>query len=77
MSNNTVDVMIYTKNQLSDDQFDAVAQEVRAMEGVVRFDRNLHLPNFIMVAYQAGQTKALPILNKLTRLGFNATLVGI
>ena len=46
-------------------------------DGVLRFDRSQYRPNFILVAYKAGQIRALTILNKLTRMGFNATLVGI
>jgi len=76
MSNN-VDVMIYTKTSLTDDQFDAVASKVQEMEGIVQFKRNASLPNFIMVVYNAGQTRAQAILNKLIELGFNSRLVGI
>ena len=74
MSKN-VDVMIHTHIPLTDVQFDAIAGQVQAMEGVIEFKRNARLPNFIMVVYNAGQTRALAILNKLTRLGFNASLV--
>jgi len=74
MSNN-VDVMIRTHTPLTDEQFEAVASQVQAMEGIVEFQRNARLPSFIMVVYNAGQTKALAILNKLTRLGFNASLI--
>lgn len=74
MSNN-VDVMIHTKTPLTDDQFEAVAGQVQAMEGIIEFKRNPRLPSFIMVVYNAGQTRALSILDKLTRLGFNASLV--
>lgn len=77
MHNYTTDVLIHTKNTLSDDQFSEIASQVKAIDGVVRFDRNPQKPKFIMVAYKAGQVRALSILNKLTRLGFNASLVGI
>ena len=74
MSKN-VDVIIRTHNPLTEVQFEAVASQVQAMEGIVEFKRNARLPNFIMVVYNAGQTKALAILNKVTRLGFNASLI--
>jgi len=74
MSKN-VDVMIHTHTPLTDDQFEAIASQVQAMDGVIEFKRNAQLPNFIMVVYNAGQTRALAILNKLTRLGFNASLI--
>lgn len=77
MNKNTTDVMIYTKNTLNREQFSEVARQVKQIEGVITFNQNARRPNFIMVAYNAGQTRALTILNKLTRLGFNASLVGI
>jgi hypothetical protein len=77
MTEKTTDVMIYTSNILSLEQFIEVARQVKTIEGVTKFDQNRKKPNFIMVAYNAGQTRALTILNKLTRLGFNASLVGI
>lgn len=73
----TTDVMLHTNPPLSDQQFSEVANQCRAIDGVIRFDRSAHRPHFIMVAYNSGQTRALAILNKLTRLGFNASLVGI
>ncbi|MDH5190493.1 MAG: hypothetical protein OEW89_04515 [Gammaproteobacteria bacterium] len=77
MSKSTTDVMIHMKSSLSPEQFDEVASQIKSIEGVVRFDQSSRKPNFIMVAYHATQTKSLVILNKLTRLGFNASLVGI
>lgn len=77
MSKTTTDVLIHTQNTLSDAQFSEISRQVRTINGVVRFDRNPEKPNFIMVAYRAGQIRAITILNKITRLGFNASLVGI
>lgn len=77
MNTNTTDVMIHTPNTLSDAQFSEIASQVKTIEGVMRFDRSEHKPNFIMVAYNAGQTRAMSILNKFTRLGFNASLIGM
>jgi len=77
MNNQTTDVMLHTSQPLDDRQFSEVASQCKAIEGVIKFDRSPHRPHFIMVAYNAGQTRALAILNKLTRLGFNASLVGI
>lgn len=71
------DIMIHTPLRLSDDEFAEVARQVRSIEGVSRFDRSEFTPNLIMVAYQSGKVHALTILNKLTRMGFNASLVGI
>jgi hypothetical protein len=73
----TADVMIYTPTTLSNEQFDEVARQVSSMDGVVQFQRHERKPNIIMVAYQAGQTRAITILNKVTRLGFNASLVSM
>ena len=47
------------------------------MPGVVQFDRNAHQPSLIMATYDPARTRALALLNKLTRLGFNASLAGI
>lgn len=77
MKQQATDVLIYTKKSLSEDQFSEVARQVKAIDGVLSFERTQHRPNFILVAYRAGQTRAITILNKLTRLGFNASLVGI
>ena len=71
------DVIIHTKTPLSEAQFAEVARQVRNIDGVVEFSQNKARPNFIMVAYNAGQTRAIAILNKVTRLGFNASLIGI
>ena len=77
MNNTATDVIIHTRHYISEPKFEEIASQVRRIEGVIRFDRSTHKPNLIMVAYNAGQTHALAILNKLTRLGFNASLVGI
>ena len=77
MNQTATDVIIHTRHPLSPSQFEEVANQVKRIEGVIRFDRSQTRPNFIMVVYNAGQTRALAILNKLTRLGFNASLVGI
>ena len=77
MSQTATDVIIHTRNPLSQDQFEEVADQVKRIEGVITFDRSQARPNLIMVVYNAGQTRALAILNKMTRLGFNASLVGI
>lgn len=77
MSNKTTDVMIHTSTSLSQQQFSEIASQVKAIDGVVKFDRNTRSPKLIMVAYDAGRIRSLSILNKLTRLGFNASLVGI
>ena len=77
MNTNTTDVVIHTANILNDAQFSEVASQIKTIEGVMRFDRSEYKPKFIMVAYNAGQTKALNILNKFNRLGFNASLIGM
>jgi hypothetical protein len=77
MNHTTTDVIIHTRNPLSEPQFEEVANQVTRIEGVLSFYRSRTRPNFIMVVYNAGQTRAIAILNKLTRLGFNASLVGI
>lgn len=77
MNHKNTDVMIHTLHPLSDEQFGEVANQVRAIDGVIKFDRNQIRPGLIMVVYNAGKIHAITIINKLTRLGFNASLVGI
>lgn len=77
MSNRATDVIIHTQSTLSEAQFSEISQQVKAINGVLRFDRNPDKPNLILVAYRAGEIRAISILNKITRLGFNASLVGI
>jgi hypothetical protein len=77
MNNAITDVMIHTVISLSDEQFSEVASQIKALDGVIEFNQNSRNPSLIMVAYDAGKTRSLYILNKLTRLGFNASLVGI
>ncbi|MDH5648182.1 MAG: hypothetical protein OEY67_00890 [Gammaproteobacteria bacterium] len=77
MNTQATDVLIHTRATLSEEQFTEVANRIKAIHGVLRFERSRHKPNFILVAYNAGQTRAIAILNKLTRLGFNASLVGM
>jgi len=77
MDNNNTDVMIYTHKALSHEQFSKISSQIKTIDGVTRFDQSTRSPKLIMVAYSAGKVRALTILNKLTRLGFNASLVGI
>lgn len=69
------DLLIQTRIELSDDQFSEVARQLRAMVGVERCERDPGWPNLIRVVYRVEQAASLTILNKLTRLGFNAALV--
>ena len=73
----TTDVMIHTSIPLSQEQFSEIANQVMSIDGVIKFEQNIRVPRLIMVAYNAGKIRALTILNKITRLGFNASLVGI
>lgn len=75
MSNNNVDVMIHTDTPLTEQQFDSVAEQVRLIKGVSRFDRNDGLPKVIMVNYDPDDIQALAILSKVTNLGVGASLV--
>jgi hypothetical protein len=77
MNTQPTDVMIHTTSTLSDEEFSEIASQVKKINGVITFSRNQRIPSLIMVAYNASQTRALNILNKITRLGFNASLVGI
>lgn len=71
-----VDVLVMTRQKLSDQQFDVVAENMKTLEGIHEFKRLRH-SNFIRVAYDANKVMALQIINKITRMGFNASLVGM
>lgn len=73
MSN--VDVMIHTSTPLTSQQFDSIAESVRSVKGVSRFELNDRLPRFIMVDYDPEETRAAAILGKITDLGVDASLV--
>lgn len=73
--NKNVDVMIHTETPLTEKQFDDVAEQVRSIKGVSRFDRNDNLPKVIMVNYDPDDVQAAAILGKVSDLGVGASLV--
>jgi len=77
MNTQITDVIIHTKDQLSEQQFTEVADRVYKNEGIVSLSRNVHTPRFLMVVYNAGRTRAKSILAIITALGYDASLVGI
>ena len=77
MNAKITDVIIHTKDQLSDQQFAEVTDQIYKTEGIVSFSRNVHTPRFLMVVYNAGRTRANTILTTVKGLGYDATLVGI
>ena len=77
MNSKITDVIIHTKDQLSDEQFAEVTDQVYKTEGIVSLSRNIHTPRFLMVVYNAGRTRANSILTTVRRLGYDASLVGI
>ena len=77
MNAKITDVIIHTKDQLSEQQFAEVSDRVYKTDGIVSLSRNPHTPRFLMVVYNAGRTRASNILNTVTGLGHRASLVGI
>jgi hypothetical protein len=77
MNTQITDVIIHTRDQLSEQQFSEVADHVYKNEGIVSLSRNVHTPRFLMVVYNAGSTRAKNILAIVTGLGYDASLVGI
>jgi hypothetical protein len=77
MNSKITDVIIHTKDQLSDQQFAEVSEHVYKTEGIVSLSRNVHPPRFLMVVYNASRTRANSILKTVTSLGYDASLVGI
>ena len=77
MNSKITDVIIHTREQLSDQQFAEVTAQVYKTEGIVSLSRNVHTPRFLMVVYNAGRTRANSILTTVKGLGYDASLVGI
>jgi hypothetical protein len=77
MNTQITDVIIHTRDQLSDQQFAEVSRNMYKTEGVVSFSRNVHTPRFLMVVYNTGKTKAGSILTAITEQGYDASVVGI
>ena len=77
MNSAITDVIIHTKDQLSDEEFAEITDQVYRTEGIVSLSRNIHTPRFLMVVYNAGRTRANSILTTVRRLGYDASLVGI
>ncbi len=77
MNSKITDVIIHTREQLSDHQFAEVIEHVYKTEGIVSLSRNVHTPQFLMVVYNASRTRANSILTTVKGLGYNASLVGI
>jgi len=75
MSKKIMQVMIRTSIPWSHEQFTEIASKMKTLDGVIKFDRNTRIPRVISVAFDAGKIRTLTLINKLTRLGFNASLV--
>lgn len=77
MNTKITDVIIHTKEHLSDSQFTEVSDQVYKTEGIVSLSRNVHTPRFLMVVYNAENLRANSILRTVKGLGYEASLVGI
>ena len=77
MNSKITDVIIHTKDQLSDQQFAEVSEQVYKTDGIVSLNRNLHTPRLVMVVYNAASLHAASILKTLKHMGYDASLVGI
>ena len=77
MNSKITDVIIHTKDDLSDSQFAEVSDQVYKTEGVVSLSRNVHTPRFLMVVYNASRIRANGILRTIKGMGYDASLVGI
>ena len=77
MNKQITDVIIHTRDSLTNHQFDEVSRNVYMNEGIVSFSRNSKTPQCLMVVYNAGITRASNILSTVKNMGVNASLVGI
>jgi hypothetical protein len=77
MNSKITDVIIHTKDLLSDVQFAKMSDQVYKTDGIVSLNRNVHTPRFLMVVYNAERIRANSILRTVNGLGYEASLVGI
>ena len=76
-TNIITDTMIYTRELLSDREFEALSDKVYRDQGVVSLSRNPHTPRFLMVVYNAARTRSTAILDIVKQNGYQSSLVGI
>lgn len=77
MNSKITDVIIHTKDLLTDVQFAEMSDQVYKTDGVVSLNRNVHTPRFLMVVYNAERTRASSILRAVKGFGYEASLVGM
>lgn len=77
MNTHIADVIIHTRNTLSERQFAHLVSQVYREDGVVSVSRNPHTPRFLMVVYNAARIRAKRILDAVIAEGHPASLVGI
>ena len=77
MTNSTTEVLVYIKTTLKPGQLDEIASQIKTISGVSGFSLMKEKPNLVRVVYNTTQTRVITILNKFTRLGYNAALVGM
>lgn len=70
------DTMIHTREVLSEQEFEALSEEVYRDRGIVSLSRNPHTPRFLMVVYNAARTRSTAILDIVKQHGYQASLVG-
>jgi hypothetical protein len=77
MNRKITDIIIHTSDMLDEQQFREVSSKVYRDKGIVSFNRNARTPRCFMVVYNAGKTRASNILDTITKMGIQASLVGI
>lgn len=71
------DVIIHVEENLSQQQFADITNRLARENGVISFGRNPRTPRFLMVIYNASRTRSRQLLDVVTGLGHQATLVGM
>jgi hypothetical protein len=77
MNRTITDVIIHTKHSLSEQQLTKVCKTVYRNEGVISCNRNAVTPHCLMLVYNPAATTARNVLDSVTGMGIQASLVGI
>jgi hypothetical protein len=77
MSNTTTDVIIHINDQFNEKQYSEIIRSVQDGTGVISVCRNARIPNSISVIYNSSRVHATKILDQVTSLGYQASLVGM
>ncbi|MET0066013.1 MAG: hypothetical protein ABW076_06680 [Candidatus Thiodiazotropha sp.] len=77
MNHQVTDILIHTRQALSEQAFEQLSDQVYQDRGIVSIRRNIHRPKLLMVVYDAAVTGSMHILQQVRGQGHEATLVAM